>query len=365
MAYYSGLFRSQGNSIGDRWNHGQRNRYIDDTNTLKLSFCKAESFWSISLLEDDPCTDFIYQSPGTETFDVVEVAQENWLINTETSGAIDVDWLKIVCNDCSEETCHPDYGICSLDKDICECLPGRYGVNCEFVEDCTSFALDQRTTDDLASISGASNLFDKEYGSLTAWNNVTFNGMPIYTTIYYNSSEGMYMFPDNVNTFIVFTGRRWTLYGKKDVSLSLFVRRAKTLFSKVLPCKKQGLPDDRLQHIVAMNGRPSNWTFDMFSWRFESFSNISNGYYAISNLTAILANLRPIFFSSPIDYGEATFGFLPSSTSWVMANADEDHPHNSTIRRFPDEGQPLSARFLCTFCVRSTVFGCVHCKSRP
>ena len=325
MAHYTGFFRSQGNGLRARIGYGQRNYYIDDSQTWKLSFCDSENYWTISKLNEDACSDFVYRSEETDTFDIIEAASGDWFINTQATGVIDADWLKIVCNDCDEEeTCNPDNGKCSEKGDKCECKEGRFGLNCQFFEECNYFGLDQRTRDGLPTIPGTVSFQERDYVSISGWGS-NFTGPYFYDRPIYAPTNGSAP-ADNVDSFIIFTGRRWIIYA---------------------------IPDENLATVVAENRIPSNWSTyegdDGFIKYFEDRSHLV-GVEAMKNLTAELINYFPIFASSPLDYGENSFGFEPSAVSWVLASEHDDESGKEIISRVPDENNPVSARFLCSVC---------------
>lgn len=321
MAHYSGPFRSQGNQVTDR--HNQRNYYVDETNAYKLAYCDTDNFWTISERESRACH-FLFRSAETETFDVIEAADLDWFVDTADTGVIDVDWLKIICNDCNtEETCLEKNGVCKDGK--CECHEARFGINCQFEEKCTNFALDQRTRDGLATIPGTNSFLEKEYVSLR-WDDIPeatpmFYDRPIYVPV---SETNVSLQADNIDSFIIFTGRRWALYA---------------------------IPDEDLALVVAETGIPANWSNKEFNNYFYELNVSSPTHFdALQNLTGYLNNYFPIFFSSPLNYGETIFGFDPSQTTWLLATTPYDDS-NPIIPAFPDDGQPVSARFLCTDCV--------------
>jgi len=57
---------------------------------------------------------------------------------------------------------------------------------------------------------------------------------------------------------------------------------------------------------------------------------------------------KPIAFSSPVNYGSTAYfeGASPSSVKWVLAEPDA----NSLLGHRPDNGFPVSAKFLCYSC---------------
>lgn len=335
MAHYSGNFRSQGGSFGQTI--GGRNYYVDGTGRYQVAFCDAENFWSVSEQnKHNPC-DFIFRSADTTSFDIIEVSAGDWFVKTELSGSVDVDWLKIVCSDCNEDTCPKERGQCSEEKDRCEAYSsGEYfGLNLQFQEECQWFALDQRTRDGLSAIPGTISFLDREYMTLDSpfpnGTSVSFYGFPIYVPyelvdIASPVNDANSHYEEQVDSFMVYTGRRWVLYA---------------------------IPDENLARIVDINGYPSNWSRSEFILYFDDLNNetkFPTNIAALRQLTSDNINYFPIFFSSPVDYGEDEVGFDPSGVSWVHASLPYNTSKEALIPSRADVAYPVSARFLCTDC---------------
>lgn len=328
MAHYSGIFNSPGNELKHR--KGQRNYYVNKQNTYIVAFCNAENYWTISKVEDDNPCEFIYRSASTETFDIIEAAEEHWFVASDTTGEIDADWLEIVCNECNPDTCDPQNGQCSEDNDWCICREGRYGVNCELELECNYFALDRRTRDGLSAIPGTSSFLDTQYITLREPRKSNPDEMKVATTfydmpIYVPGNRRSFEIADQIDSFIIFTGRRWALYS---------------------------IPDDKLALVVEKHGTAGNWTSTDFIEYFENLDDrkaYPTFVQTLMQLTSDLYSYYPLFFSSPLNYGESTFGFDPSSVTWVQATLpyDDDNP---LVPANPDEAQPVTAKFLCTAC---------------
>ncbi|CAB9504617.1 expressed unknown protein [Seminavis robusta] len=323
--HYSGRFKSQGNGLvgGDR--QDSRNFYIDEaTGQLQLAYCESEEAWTFSLVESGNSCEYIFKSADTDTFDIMEVADQDWFYNTgEVEGSeaemgdVKVDWLAIICNDCNEDICNPEYGTCSDTTNKCECKEGRYGLNCEFNgTTCGGFSLNMRTASGLSSIPSASYFLERtEYVAISE--NITLYDRFIYAPR--NPIVAYMRHGDDtaqISSFIVFTGRRFVLYGVPETSFEIGVR--------------------------------SNWTVgDFYAYFIEQDSN-NRPFQMLKNLTASSPNYFPLLFSSPVNYGQDSYTFDPVGLTWVLAT--EEGVKNGVLSRSPDDDKSTGAQLLCSFC---------------
>ncbi|CAB9499994.1 Notch ligand involved in the mediation of Notch signaling (By similarity) [Seminavis robusta] len=328
-AHYSGRFKSQGNSFlgGDR--KDSRNYYLDEaTGQIQLAYCGSEEAWTISLVErEDPC-EYVFKSADTDTFDVIEVAGGDWYYNTGEVGGLEaetgdvkVDWMAIICNDCNEDLCNAEYGTCSDSEDRCECKEGRFGLNCEFNgTTCEGISLDRRTAAGLSTIPSASYFLDfTEYAPISR-TNITLYDRFIYapTNALYDYSIGIDT--TQVSSYIIFTGRRFVLYGVPETSYAKGIR--------------------------------SNWTIgDFYKWFIEQDST-NRPFDMLKNLTIESPNYPPLLFSSPVNYGGDSYTFEPTGLTWVLAT--EEGVQNDVIPLSPDDDKSTGAQLLCSYCHNET-----------
>lgn len=322
MAHYSGLFYHQGFKLGDR--KDGRVYYVDSTETFKMGYCQSEQGWTISRLEDSTC-EYLFKSPETDTYDVIQVANLDWVVSTRTSGDVMATWFKVKCNDCSEDTCNSEYGYCNEEGTECLCKEGRFGVNCEHKEHCMWFALDQTTRGGMASIPGTAPLLTQEYVSASFRSNLSFYDRPIYLP----SKHDTAMAEVDVDSFIVFTGRRWIIYA---------------------------IPDERRANLVNAYGKPTNWTNSNFYKDFERYTSKESHFEALEYLQSELINYFPVFFSTPMDYGEDSDAGDPRNVNWMSAK--DVVSADAVVPRRPDEKKHLTASLLCSDCGPQSLTGC-------
>jgi len=307
---FSGIFESEGNRPVE-WIE-QRMVYYDETETIRLSYCSSEKAWIFSYEKDDsPCETFFMKSSRSEdSFDVIEIAGQPWAFHDwETGEESAVGWLSLGCNDCdkNKQLCKSSHGQCINRK--CECMDGRMGVNCEYAEPtCGSLYMDVDTRASMAHVPGASVFQESEYVQLRAneINNwaVKISHHPIYVTKEMGDSTNF--------AAMVFSGRRWVLFGKLPEE-----------FSALTPSDVYG----RLVQIVLRKKT------------------------VISVLKTIQQELRPykpLFFSSPINHGTTKEVVEPTNLDWVLSRRDSDSL--SVLAYRADDQKPVSARFLCSDC---------------
>ncbi|CAB9504687.1 multiple EGF-like-domains [Seminavis robusta] len=318
MAYYSGQFHHQGFGWSDREN--DRVTYIDDTGKLKLAYCNSETAWTISWVKQGSSScDYIFKSSNTDTFDVAEV--DNWVVKTSTTGDVPVDWLKVVCNDCTPELCNEAYGDCKVDNskgsklNKCECKSkDRQGLNCDLPATCRYFDLDARTTDELAVQPGGYFLSETEFVDLSFVpgfdDDIT---LMHHRSIYapyggFNDAEGPAVV-ENISTFMLFSGRRWVIYT---------------------------LPEGSSEHLAK----------DEFITFLRDNDPANNPVAALENISKTYPHFKPLFFSSPVNYGGANY-VREYGNSWVLT---QPVPNYTVLPRQADDNQPLPATYVCSDC---------------
>lgn len=305
--YYSGVFEKAPTIFLDDI-HNRRPVYIDATNTLQLAWCEAKNAWTISHSIGSRC-EYIFKSQESLSFDVTDVAGTDWFVKTNQTGDFPVDWLALACNDCAEneERCN---GECVENKCTNNDDPSLRGLNFEFpASTCSFFAADQTTTSSIYAISGASFFVDNYFFALPQ---TEVNHRLVYTTGNLSNNTTSVDPGDIVSAFLLFSGRRWIVFGfPQGLTTTLTYGELQTFTEKQNP---ETFPVQTLQIIS------SNPSFSAF---------------------------RPIFFSSPVDYGTETYSVEPSAVTWLRAKED---PNESILGYRVDETKPLDVKLRCGGC---------------
>ena len=299
---YSGIFDSKGNRP-EKWMEG-RMVYYDKTGSIRLSYCETEKSWVFSDEKSrSPCQDYFIKSFRTESFDVMEVAGQGWSFhNVDTGEVAPMGWLAISCNDCEKNELLCKHGKCE-DRQ-CTCDKERMGLNCEFPEPTCSFLyLDYETSERMVNVPAASFFFENEYVVLTGFNYsaVTMNYRPVYVSKNYDNAANNF-------AFLVFSGRRWILFGKPQGESSN--QSAIEIVENIELVASQH-PVDALE--IFNDWKP----------------------------------YQPLFFSAPVNFGTISESVEPTNIDWVHSQYDKrltilDHRAN--------DQKGVSARFLCSDC---------------
>jgi hypothetical protein len=321
LAYYSGQFHQQGFGWTDR--EANRVVYVDETDTLKLAYCNSATAWTISWKNASSTCEYLFKSDNTNSFDIVSVAGESWFVKTNI-GDVPVDWLKVICNDCSTEICNPEHGTCArddskgstLNKCVCHKFPDwsttrksrPIGLNCDLVAQCQYFAPDKRTTEKLPGIPGASYLIDLQFVDLgrdiELENATMMHQQPIYIDV--SSLNSSYM-----NALMMFTGRRWVIFTA---------------------------PDDSEEPVIDI-------------YEFAEFLQANDAEHkpvqTLRNFSKTYSSFEPIFFSVPLNYGGESYN-REAGVPWVLTEKEENY---TILSRHADDSQPLQVRYLCSDCV--------------
>ncbi|CAB9518962.1 expressed unknown protein [Seminavis robusta] len=289
MAYYSGQFHHQGFGWSDSEN--DRVTYIDDTGKLKLAYCNSATAWTISWVENGSSScNYIFKSSNTDTFDVAEVAEvDNWVVKTNTTGDVPVDWLKLVCNDFTPELCNEAYGICKVDNSTgsklnkCECKSkDRQGLNCDLPVTCRYFDLDARTSDGLAAQPGGYFLTQKEF--------VDLSFVPAFdygiTMMRHRNMYAPYMMDST---------RMECPQWKQTSPHSCFFLEG------------GGLPEGSSEYLVN----------DEFISLLRDNDPANNPVATLTNISKTYPHFEPLFFSSPVNYFVPVWIQAPSEANWT------------------------------------------------
>ena len=131
LAAYSGTFSLRTRTTRFVWD---RFRYTEDNGGLgEFGYCSSERRWTFFHAEtDDPCRGIMSESALVRTFDIVDTAQDTWLVQLEessytypTEGFV----LEAICldtGDCGGTA----RGQCRHGR--CRCTPEYFGIRCEF-----------------------------------------------------------------------------------------------------------------------------------------------------------------------------------------------------------------------------------------
>lgn len=319
LDFYSGIFQVEGFAPGDRIDY--RTVYVDQSRNLQLAYCSTEKAWVFSNQTSEPCKHFFIQSSRTETFDVLEISGEGWSHRSNATGEVSpIDWLSLSCIECKEEGekeekdkhnyqgCHPDHGKCK--DQTCECFPGRMGANCEYAEPtCRHVFLGFDSQRPLASEPG-SFVFFNQYAPLNHTANqslLQINHRPVYVSTNHTSDHNF--------AFIIFSGRRWIMFGKPHEE-----------HASLDPDGKDGLRS-QLQKLAAGNQSAGNLT---------SFFKLPQ-----------MEHIQPLFFSTPVNHGTESDSEEPTNVGWVVAQHDEKL---DVLKYHANDQKPASARLKCIEC---------------
>jgi len=305
LAYYSGRFESdEGFPFPlSSSRHSQRPIFYDPSRTIKLRYSRSETAWLIQKKTSDG-PDYMLKSSETKTFDVSTISMSTWFANTD-SGDLPVDFISLTCADCIVSRCNPDHGACEDNK--CNCKEDRIGEFCQ-AEDltCQYLALDLRTKSAVANIPGGSFFYDNQFRDIGS-SDIMDSPRVLDRKIYVPYKFAIY-------NWMAFTGRRWAIFGPQTVS----------------PSAELNLTD-------------------VFS--FLNFTR-NHKFPEAMGLLSEEQTYRPIFFSSPVDFGTTSYGFDPTSVTWVFAQPIQNNslaPDN--IFGFgPNDDNPVPAKFLCSDC---------------
>ena len=300
-AYYSGDFIHNGTE-------SNRFLYTEQSNTLQLGYCEKERAWTVSEIEKNDVCNYIFKSDDSESFDVIDSADEGWSVKTEKTGDVPVDWFKMICNDCNNEICK---GECDTARNLCVCNmtePLQLGLNCELPEDCGYYNIDYRTRDSLSSIPGTSVFFDNEFAG---YRDENFTLMTYQRAVYIPFNKADLNFAEPISAFIVFTGRRWIIFSHPQEEIS-------------------------------------NLTVDTFVQFFLDNDSTNKPVQTLKNMSKTFTDFSPLFFSDPVNYGGENYDAKPSGVGWVLAAQIANY---SVVSHGPDSAQPATAKFLCSDCV--------------
>jgi hypothetical protein len=326
MAYYSGQFHQQGFGWTER--EASRVFYLDETDTFKLAYCNSETAWTISFKSASSTCEYLFKSEDTLSLDIIDVAGGSWLAKTDM-GDVPVDWLKVICNDCNEELCKPENGTCvrddnrgsTLNKCVCRENLGQnesrpVGLNCDLMAACDLLAPDLRTTDLLPAIPGASFLKYTEFARLRFYfdqvedeNSTMMHHRPIYAALGEGENE---TYPFSFSSFMMFTGRRWTIFAAPAES-------------------RQFIDVEEFVGFLRDN--------DVANKPVQTLKNISQSY----------SSFEPIFFTMPVNYGGESY-HRETGIPWVQTEKLDNY---KVISHRADDSQQLPVRYLCSDCVSS------------
>lgn len=319
MPYYSGRFEAVGDgALPTR--HSGRTVFEDESGSVRLRYSRGNKAWLIeqNIDKSDPeYPGFMFKSSETEAFDIAAVSDLTWFANTE-AGEVPVDWLYLTCDECIVSRCNQAHGSCQDDR--CVCNPGRMGQYCEAEEpECSFMGLDLRTKSAVANIPGGYFFYQHEFQDLDVLlsallPNATlrFFGRKIYIPF----SFGLSVTDESIANWIAFTGRRWVIFGAEAADVGTLNA---THFAEFL-----------------------NDTYFLTATEGLDYLAETEGY-------------RPLYFSSPVDFGTTSYGYDPTKVTWVFAEPLEENSlselaPDSIFGFGPKEDDPVPAQFLCSDC---------------
>ncbi|CAB9497926.1 expressed unknown protein [Seminavis robusta] len=212
----------------------------------------------------------------------------------------------------------PDRGTCN-DKHDCVCFDEFIGDNCESsTPTCGWYGIDFRTRGTLANIPGGSFFFDNEFSGI---NSTRICGRFLYLPYNFDGDDR----DTRLRTFMFFTGRRWVIMGAPYEAelpyLSEFYDFIDT--SRVL----------ELPPIEGLRLLADNRIF------------------------------RPLYFSSPVDLGTPSYGFEPSTVTWVLARKHKKAHQSPFFGYWPDDATKLDVQLQCSECSNKTEDGKATCQN--
>jgi hypothetical protein len=265
----------------------------------------------------------LFKSQETASFDVIDVAAGSWFVKTDV-GDVPVDWLKLFCNDCDDEICNPENGTCvrddskgsTVNRCVCRKDPEnttqathRVGLNCELVAQCDFFAPDERTTEKLLTIPGASALVGTEFKDLgidagEEYENAT---MMHHQPIFVEFAQG----DENLTAFKMFTGRRWVIFKASQGS------------------------EDAIALVEFLEFLHEN-------------DAANNPVQTLKKISSTYGSFQPLFFTAPVNHVGESYHRGEAGVTWGMAEKAEEY---TILSRRPDDSRQLPVRYLCSDCV--------------
>lgn len=306
MAYYSGRFESQGSEPTQR--KDSRTFFLDESGSIRLSYCHSEEAWAFSRVENDHC-DYFVKSIKTYTFEVTDLGgTSSWLAKHPTTGSdVPTDWLYIGCNTCTSDTC--THGSC-INESVCQCDDGFIGRNCEFAyPTCSHLDIDLRSQKVLAKSAGAEFLLEQGESGFKSYQSAEYGLLqlryfPLYLSI--ELTETTHNF-----ALLAFIGRRWALMGRTGRDFFNATAEYEALIDLI-----QDRPD-------------------------------GDSILSFQNDTWFVENYRPYFFSEPVDLSSDSFALEPTGLDWFQAAAD---PNMEIVGWYADEAQLVGAKLQCADC---------------
>lgn len=284
--YSSSLFDTKG--FQQQYRKDARPVYLNTNETIELSYCDNGNAWVFAkTTSTDRCSDYLARSSETKTYDVTEVASLPWF----TKSNMVIDWLFLSCHDCGEniDTCPIEFGQCMDNNNRCYCNPGRVGLNCEY---------DSSICDNIIQ---SGNGVSRNY---TSPPNMEVANKQVF-------------FTNDFQSLILYSGRRWIMYGLSPESSTIDVPKMEMLMT-----------------YFAANGTKleNEPVLDQLQiW----------GY-------------QPYYFSSPMDYQTPTDSSEPIGVHWFQAKQDVsvNVGNNSDVGGVwrVDQESPVNFRFLCSKC---------------
>jgi hypothetical protein len=135
LPYLSGVYTMRDKRLNHRFIH-------EDASTgqaLFIGYCKSQTSFGLAEVSDtinashvsfDPCDSWVL-SQKTHEYDVSRAGDLPWRVRSIRDEAyVDTKSFTMQCVDCDTLSCLPTRGTCK--NNVCVCVDGRYGINCEF-----------------------------------------------------------------------------------------------------------------------------------------------------------------------------------------------------------------------------------------
>lgn len=297
--------------------HDGRAIYVErETGQFRLAYCEAKKRWTMTPYLNEvfePCgsdeVEVLAQSGTDEGYDIL-ATQNSWTVLSvrHATGFNPFQQFSMTCNECSKE-CKPENGRCDA-RENCVCNDGHYGLNCEFKDPCSMVMPNIQGRGFPPFIEGGvehdvpyrfAMLTFEDGGNATA--HLKGSLQVKHRPVWFNQTK-------NAAYMILFSGRRWLLYG-----YPLYV------------ATKQ----DYVETITRSN-----------------FSMVDTKY-------------SPIYASSPVDIGTPANGPTPDSVDWFYATRkfdgepfvqgdDDDTPVSYRTTWWVEDNQPVSTKLQCAYC---------------
>ena len=188
------------------WTIGiSRLRYVAANGKGFFGFCIKEHSWTFSLEGDGPCDQPIIQSSETQSFNILEVAGEEWSVTADSASELYFPMESFFLNaGCERNFECGGHGSGKCVKNRCVCAEGRYGARCHYEHEATC---DKIEIDTQRPIFRNSRDYSNEYYALR-----DDNGKIVQS---YNHPVYFYETQGGGADIMLYVGFRWALANSK------------------------------------------------------------------------------------------------------------------------------------------------------